>query len=149
MKRMNLIRFATLAIIVTGCLTSCKTSPSPASPQAVSSSFEGSWTGREITPDHEGPASFKFIGQTVAFHGADPNDWVNGTFLLRADISPKELLGVIKDCSSQDAIGKECHAIYKLENGALTICGYQPGNPDFPPAFDAPGTRQFVLNREQ
>ena len=102
-----------------------------------------------MTTDHEGTASLTFSGQTLTFHGSDPSDWVKGTFALREETTPKQLTGTITECDSSDVIGKKVCAIYKIEGGTLTITGNGPGDPSFPEAFDASGSRQFVLKHAQ
>jgi hypothetical protein len=44
-------------------------------------------------------------------------------------------------------IGKTACAIYRVEGGTLTLTGNEPGNPEMPSGFDAPGARHFVLNQ--
>jgi uncharacterized protein (TIGR03067 family) len=70
---------------------------------------------------------------------------VKGTFKLREDTDPKQLIGFVTECASPAAVGKSCNAIYKIENGTLTITGSGIGNPNFPSSFDAAETRQFVF----
>jgi uncharacterized protein (TIGR03067 family) len=85
----------------------------------------------------------------MEFHGADANDWLKGTFTLREDTNPKQFVGLVTDCPDSDYIGKQCFAIYKFEDGALTVAGYSPGAPNFPTAFDAPEARQIVFKHDK
>jgi hypothetical protein len=39
-------------------------------------------------------------------------------------------------------------AIYRLENGTLTITGNEPGNPAVPTAFDAPDSACLELRKK-
>jgi uncharacterized protein (TIGR03067 family) len=160
MKKLILLPISVAAIILSGCSTpSGETNSAPASAPAETAAptpaksnpttLEGAWKGRDVTPGQEGPATLKFVGQTVEFHGATDEDWLKGTFTVREDTTPKQWIGVITDCSSADAIGKKCYAIYKLEDGTLTIAGYPIGTEEFPTAFDAANARQFVLKHDQ
>jgi uncharacterized protein (TIGR03067 family) len=88
-------------------------------------------------------------GHTLRFHGADPNDWLTGTFVLDENASPKRFAGVVMDCGSADYIGKKCCAIYKIEDGALTVSGYEPGVTDFPATFGDPKAREIVFKHPQ
>ena len=81
----------------------------------------------------------------MEFRGADDNDWCKGTFSLREDTNPKRLTGVITEAPDAQFVGKTANAIYKIENGTLTIAGNQPGNLDAPASFDAPGARLLFL----
>ncbi|HEY3853950.1 MAG TPA: hypothetical protein VGO67_06125 [Verrucomicrobiae bacterium] len=162
MKKLILLPISLAAIILSGCSTTSKndsaptstppetaSAPVPASAKSNPTSLEGSWRGRDVTPGQEGPATLKFVGQTVEFHGATDDDWLKGTFTLREDATPKQWIGVVTDCPSADAIGKKCYAIYKIEDGTLTIAGTPIGNEEFPTAFDASNARQFVFKHEQ
>ena len=159
MKKFILIPISVAAIFLSGCSTPSKTTDSapPAAtaetpPPAAKSSptaLEGAWKGRDVTPGQEGSATLKFTGQTVEFHGATEDDWLKGTFTIHEDTTPKQWIGTVTDCPSADAIGKKCYAIYKLEDGTLTIGGYPIGTEEFPTAFDAPNLREFVFKRDQ
>jgi uncharacterized protein (TIGR03067 family) len=154
MKRMIFIPLAATALFAAGCSTPSESttaappSETSATSKTVSTAIEGSWHGRDVTPGHDGPASLIISGQTLEFHGGDTDDWAKGTFTLREDTTPKQLIGVITDCASADNIGKKCYAIYKVENGTLTLTGSQIGAPNPPPSFDAPECRQMVFKHD-
>jgi len=83
----------------------------------------------------------------LEFRGADTNEWYKGTFTLREDQNPKQLLGVIAACPAPNYIGKTVYAIYRIEAGTLTLAGNEPGNAEVPKSFDGPGSRKFVLKK--
>jgi uncharacterized protein (TIGR03067 family) len=114
-----------------------------------SATIQGTWKGRELTPNAsaEGPCYLTISGQTLHFIGANTNEWYQGTFTLREDANPKEMIAVITECPAPNYVGRTSHAIYRLENATLTITGNEPGAPNVPAAFDAPGARQLVFNR--
>ncbi len=155
MKKMILIPLAMAALFASGCSTpSTSNSASAASksstpPKPDSTAIEGLWNGREVTPGREGPASITVSGQTLEFHGADANDWLKGTFTLREDSNPKQFIGLVTECAAPEFVGKSCYAIYKLEDGTLTVAGNDPGISNAPSAFDAPGSRQFIFKHGQ
>jgi uncharacterized protein (TIGR03067 family) len=99
-------------------------------------------------PGQQGSASLTFAGQTLEFHGADANDWCKGTFILRENTDPKQLVGTLTDGPGSDAVGKTIYAIYKIDGATLTISGNAPGDLNVPAAFDTPGARQFVFKRD-
>jgi uncharacterized protein (TIGR03067 family) len=123
-------------------------SQAPAPAKSAPTAFEGSWHGHDVTPGHESPASITFSGQTLEFHGGDADDWAKGTFTLHEDATPKQFVGVVTDCAAPENIGKKACAIYKIENGTLTLTGSPLGSSDFPPAFDAPECRQLVFKHD-
>ncbi len=77
------------------------------------------------------------------------NDWIKATFTVRDDTDPKQWAGVITECADSEYVGKKSYVIYRLEDGTLTISGYEPGNSNIPSKFDADGTRQFVFKHVQ
>jgi uncharacterized protein (TIGR03067 family) len=140
MKRMILVPLSVATIFASGCSTTTKTN---------STVFEGSWTGHDVGAGHEGNASLLVSGHTLEFHGADPNDWLKATFTLRDDTNPRQCNGVVIECPQADYVGKNFYSIYKIENGALTVAGNEPGDTNIPSTFDTPGTRQIVFKHDQ
>jgi uncharacterized protein (TIGR03067 family) len=137
---------AALPAAPTPSLTASQTK---ASHRAGSTEIEGAWNGVEITHDNEGPVTLTISDQTLEFHGHEDGDWVKGTFTLRDDVTPKQLIGVITGCPDPDGIGKKCYAIYKIADGTLTITGSAPGEENFPASFDVQGSREFVFKQGQ
>jgi uncharacterized protein (TIGR03067 family) len=146
---MILVSLSIAALFASGCSTSSPSNPATPKTNAHATAFEGSWKGLELTPGQEGPASLTVSGQTLEFHGAEANDWIKGTFTLREDTQPKQFVGVITECAAPEYVGQKSYAIYKINDGVLTITGNSPGASDFPTAFDAPGTRQFAFKHGQ
>jgi uncharacterized protein (TIGR03067 family) len=110
-----------------------------------SAALQGTWTGKDLSADSDAPCRLIVSGQAFEFHGPDANEWYKGTFTLREDANPKVLVASISECPVDKYIGKTDYAIYRLENGTLTLTAREPGNPDVPSGFDAPETRQFVF----
>lgn len=82
-----------------------------------------------------------------AYRGSAPDDWGKGTFTVREDTNPKQLLVTLSECGPKEYVGKTCSMIYKIEDGALTAAASEPGNPA-PLTFDAPNARRMVFKRE-
>jgi uncharacterized protein (TIGR03067 family) len=155
MKSIIPIALSIAALFAQGCSTAPTPNPAPAAaesappPKAEVTVFEGSWIGHDASPGQDGSSTMTVSGHTLKFHGADVNDWLTGTFILQEDANPKRFAGVVMDCGNADYIGKKCCAIYKIESGALTVSGYEPGVMDFPVAFDDPKARQIVFKHNQ
>lgn len=98
-----------------------------------------------MTADSDDPCHLTVSGQNFEFRGGDPNEWYKGTFTLRENSNPKVLVAAITECPVDKYIGKTDYAIYRLENGTLTLTAYEPGNPEAPSTFDAPETRRFTF----
>jgi uncharacterized protein (TIGR03067 family) len=122
-----------------------ETKPPVKAPLSDSAALQGAWTGKELSADSDDPCRLVVTGQNFEFHGPDSNEWYKGTFTLREGSSPKVLVAAITDCPVEKYVGKTDYAIYRLENGTLTLTAYEPGNPEVPTGFDAPETRRFVF----
>jgi uncharacterized protein (TIGR03067 family) len=122
-----------------------ETQPKAGAPLADSAALQGTWTGKELSADSDDPCRLVVSGQNFEFHGADSNEWYKGTFTLREGSNLKVLVAAITECPVEKYVGKTDYAIYRLENGTLTLTAYEPGNPEVPAGFDAPETRRFVF----
>jgi len=103
--------------------------------------LQKSWHGEEQGQPASQTNSLVLSGNNLEFHGANPQEWYKGTFTLREDTTPKQMIVTITDCPAPQYVGKIANAIYRIENGTLIIAGNEPGNPAFPASFDAPGCR--------
>jgi uncharacterized protein (TIGR03067 family) len=110
--------------------------------------IQKSWHGQEGAGAAAGTNSLVLSGNSLEFHGANPQEWYKGTFTLHEDTTPKQMIVLITDCAAPQYVGKTANAIYKIENGTLTIAGNEPGNPTMPAAFDAPGCRLITFNAQ-
>ncbi|HEY3862215.1 MAG TPA: TIGR03067 domain-containing protein [Verrucomicrobiae bacterium] len=158
MKKLILIPIFAATIFVAGCSTpatpsqpaapseSSAPAPTPAAKPAASA-LEGAWSGYEVTPNGHAAASLTFAGQNIDYHGAEADDWVKGTFTIDDSVSPKQLVCTVTDCANADTVGKKAYAIYKMEDGTLTVAGNGPGDATIPTGFDPPNGRQFVFKR--
>jgi uncharacterized protein (TIGR03067 family) len=112
-----------------------------------SATLQGTWTGQEIGRRTDGTCSLMIAGNKLEFRGADPREWYKGTFTLREDTNPKQLVGAIAECPAPEYVGKTVYAIYRIEAGTLTLTGNEPGNPEVPSSFEAAGYRTFTLKK--
>ena len=146
MKRtIDFVKFSYVAMLLlaAGCAT-----PQP-SPPSDSAAIQGSWKGRVVGGDSERPVSLVFSGSNLEFLGTDAYDWCKGTFSLREDTRPKQLIGVITDGPDLQYVGMKVYAIYRIDEGVLTISGNAPGSTAPPADFDAPDARQLVFKIEK
>ena len=124
---------------VTGAATTTPT----AAPKSDLEALQGKWTGKDLGGEGDNTALLVISRNNLEFRGSNPDDWYKGTFTLREGTSPKQCVFAVRDCASPDYIGKTSLAIYKLENGTLTIAGNEPGNPEPPESFEATTARRF------
>ena len=116
-------------------------------PKSDFATLQGTWQGKEIGGT-EGACSVVVAGNNAEFRGADPNDWLKATFSLREDTNPRQITFVTTACSYPPHIGKARYAIYRIEADTVRLTANEPGNPDVPSGFDAPGARQFELRKK-
>ena len=115
---------------------------------APTQSLQGTWSGRDIEASGTGWSSLVFQGSNLDFHSANTNYWSKGTFSLREDTNPKQLVEVITECQDPQYVGKTANAIYQIQDGTLTIAFNEPGDPAVPAGFDEPGADKLVLKKD-
>lgn len=138
MKKLLMIALVAAAILGAGCSTV---------PQSDTTALQGRWKGKDSGGSGEGLCCLTISGNTIEFRAADTNEWYKGTFTLRQDTNPKQLVAVVSECPAPQYIGKTAYAIYRLEAGRLTLTGNEPGKNEVPSGFDAPGSRKLVLGK--
>jgi uncharacterized protein (TIGR03067 family) len=111
-------------------------------------SLQGTWRGNEIGGRTEGTCFLVIAGNNVEFRGADTNEWIKGTFSLREDTNPRQMISLATACSYPPAVGQTVCAIYRIDSGTLKLAASEPGNPDGPSGFDVPGTRRFEFRKK-
>ena len=109
--------------------------------------LQGIWTGSEAGGSAESVYSLVISGRNLQFRGSNENEWYRGTFTLHPDQDPVQLVAEITECSFPQYIGKNANAIYRVDEGVLTLTGNEPGNPEVPTDFEVPGSRTFVLRK--
>jgi uncharacterized protein (TIGR03067 family) len=157
---MNNIFFAGLcatAIFVAGCSSSNKpiaagksaavgktdeakiekaTAAKPA--EADEAAMQGTWKGRSVRDNPEHQVTFVISGKNFDFRDeTETNNWYKGTFTLKDDTKPRQFIAAVTDCPFAQYVGKTSAAIYKIENGTLTITANEPGKAEVPADFDS------------
>ena len=125
--------------------------PKAKSPALELQLLQGTWEGVVV-----GDMSFKKItititGNSLHFH-RDPNFWFETTITLPAGTHPKQLLATIKGCppSQASSIGQVVGAIFKVENGTLTLATGGDGPGELPESFEATsGLTRYELRKVQ
>ena len=110
--------------------------------------LQGKWEGVEAGGDGNDKCALTISGDAIHFVGANKTEWYKATFTVELETDPKQLHGLIKECSVPDVVGKTAHAIYKIENGTLTLVGHPPGVPAAPKSFEGDDTsRTFTFKK--
>ncbi len=87
-----------------------------------------------------GKISITITGNSLHFQRTGSSEWYEATFTLPATY-PQQLHATIKDCLEPcDDIGKVVFAIFKIEDGTLTLVGIQATAVEPPKTFgEIPG----------
>ncbi len=141
MKSAALVGAGMLLVAGTAVLVA-KETPS----QTDLTAFQGTWSGQEMGAP--GTSTLVMKDSNLEFRGANPMEWYKATVQLHEDTSPKQCVVTITDCPVPQFVGKTSTSIYKIEGNTLTMCGYEPGNPNVPPGFAAHGTRTLKFTRK-
>jgi hypothetical protein len=96
--------------------------------------LQGSWEG--VGKESAGKISLTITDNSLRFQGLSTNDWYETTFTLPAGTAPEQLHATIKGCPQPDAIGKVVFAIFKIEDGTLTLAGIQDSAVEPPKTFE-------------
>ena len=94
-----------------------------------------------VGQEKDGKIIITITGNSLRFH-RDTNFWFDTTFTLPAGTDPKQLHATIKNCADKDSIGKVVLAIFKIEDGTLTLAGIRTPDsaPEPPINFDSENT---------
>ena len=105
--------------------------------------LQGYWEGEGAG----GKCSITITGNSLHYRAG--TNWHETTFVLPANTDPQQLHATIKDCwpPSKDAIGKVVFAIFKIEDGTLTLAAYDMS--DEPPKTFASATSRYVVKKVQ
>jgi uncharacterized protein (TIGR03067 family) len=82
--------------------------------------LQGQWEGVELGPTLGRTISITITGNSLRFQKA-ANEWHEGTFTLAAGTNPQQLRFTMKGSSVPELIGEVVLAIFKIEDGGLTL----------------------------
>jgi len=121
-------------------LAGCATHPPIA---AELKPLQGYWEGEGAG----GKCSITITGSWLHYRVGE--NWYKTTFTLPAGTDPQQLHATIQDCwpPSTNAIGKVVFAIFKVEDGTLTLAAYDMS--DEPPKTFAGATSRYVVRKVQ
>ena len=131
----------TLSILTCGLIWSQAAGTASQPTAAELQPLQGSWEGVLVGQEAAGKISIAITGNSLHFQGLSASQWYETTFTPPAGTYPQQLRATIKDCPQPcDDIGKEVFAIYKIEDGTLTLVGIQASAVEPPKTFgEIPG----------
>ena len=116
--------------------------------------LQGTWEGALVGDQSHEKITITITGNSFHFH-RDTNFWFDTTITLPAGTNPKQLYATIKGCppAQADSIGKVVGAIFKIEDGKLTLAtGGGDSSPEgTPKSFetDDQGMSRYELRKVQ
>ena len=95
-----------------------------------------------VGQEKNGNVTTTSTGNSLHFY-RDTNFWFKTTFTLPVGTDLKQLHATIKDCASgqESSVGKVVVAIYKIEDGTLTLVAIADGDEETPKSFEAAETK--------
>ena len=107
----------------------------------------------ETPPQSHGKITITITGNSFHFH-RDTNFWFETTITLPAGTDPKQLHATIKGCppSQASSIGQVVGAIFKIEDGTLTLATRGDDAEETPKSFEATedkGLTRYELRKVQ
>src|SRR5207237_267854 len=113
--------------------------------------LQGTWEGVGDQPADK--YTITITGSSFHFH-RDPKFWFDTTITLPANTNPRRLHATIKKTASgqEDGVGTVVVAIFKIEDGLLTLAtagGADEGPPKSFDAADDPRLTLYVLRKVQ
>ena len=136
------------ALSFAALFTACQSTPTPTA--AELKRLQGHWVG----VGSESNTSITITGNRLHYHSRT-DFWFKTTFTLPAGTAPQQLRATIKDCAGEPPkpIGKVVLAIFKIEDGTLTLANYGDLSSDEPPkapkSFEDERNQLTVLRKVQ
>ena len=85
--------------------------------------LQGKWEGVLVGQESAGKITIKFSGNSLHFQGLRADEWYDATFTLQEGTRPRQLRATITGCERVKDIGTVIGAIFKIENGTLSLAG--------------------------
>ena len=132
-------------------LAGCATHPTTA---AKLQRIQGTWEGVLVGDTAHQKITITITSNSLHFH-RDTNFWFETTITLPAGTDPQQLRATIKGCApaqGDNSIGKVVVAIFKIEDGTLTLAARGDGAEETPKSFEATedkGLTRYELRKVQ
>jgi uncharacterized protein (TIGR03067 family) len=99
--------------------------------------LQGTWQGFMVGQE-SAIITITIATNSLHFH-RDAKFWFKTTFTQPVDTDPKQLHATIKDCATEQesSVGKVVVALYKIEDGTLTLVALGDDGEETPKSFEA------------
>lgn len=124
MTRPTTLVLAGLVLLLPGAAvraeaTTATTQPATAEVQHL----HGTWEGLLVGQESAGKVTITFSGNSLHFQGLSAAQWYDATFTLQKGTRPRQLRATITGSALVRDIGTVIGAIFKIENGTLSLAG--------------------------
>jgi uncharacterized protein (TIGR03067 family) len=110
--------------------------------------LQGTWEGVMVGQEKDGKITITITGNALHFH-RDTNFWFETTMTVPSGKNPRQLHATIKHSAPpEDSNGKVVRAIFKIEDGTLTLATIGDDAEETLKSFEAAGTR-YELRKVQ
>ena len=107
------------------------TAPTAPKSAAEVQPLQGTWEGEGIyagqEPELATKVTMRFTEHSLHYQGSKTNDWYDATFTLPPETSPAQLHAVITASPDKGSLRVKLFAIFKLEEGVLTLAEVADG----------------------
>lgn len=102
---------------------------------SLAGDLNGTWTGYEVDWP-SGNWTFVFADSQLTVNGPNPGEYYKMNVIFLEDDKHKKVKARFYDASDPSVSGLSSTAIYKLEEGKLTIAAGEPGYGTVPKSFE-------------
>ncbi len=115
--------------------------------------LQGTWEGVVVGDESHEKITITITDNSFHFH-RDTNFWFETTITLPEGTDPRQLYATIKDSApgQENSVGKVVVAIFKIEDGTLTLAAIGDGDEETPKSFEAAedkGLTRYELRKVQ
>lgn len=145
MTRRTTLYLTALALLLPGTAVRAEVTVATHQPAAAAiQRLQGTWEGVLVDHESEGKITLTFTGNSLHFQGLRADEWYDATFTLQEGTRPQQLRATITGCELARDIGTVIGAIFKIEDGTLSLAGIEDDDQG-PPQIFGDGKSPFKL----
>jgi uncharacterized protein (TIGR03067 family) len=137
MTRPTTLVLAAFVLLLPGADGRADAPPAAAQPAiACVQDLQGTWEGVFVGQEAAGKVTLTFAGNSLRFQGPRAEQWYDATFTLQEAARPRRMRATLTGLEQVKDIGTVIAAIYKIEDGTLSLAGLEddaekkPRSPD-------------------
>jgi hypothetical protein len=123
------ISIAVLAALLPSTLVRAQAAPPTQLPAAAKQSLQGAWEGPKKGRESDGRYKLTITGDALRYQGPKAEEWYEAKFTLPEGKFPLQLHATITGSPRKDDVGAKVTAVFKIEDGTLSLAGYDANAP--------------------